>query len=103
MRVAISNKHKWENRDSWIAGNIRVNRSGLSMELNPLDLPRTGGDHDGDAFAVAALFTKEAQHEAKTKMHPKYAPSIWTSVTSANKCPYNITLDAMTAIYSATK
>ena len=59
--------------------------------------------HDGDAYAVVALFTKEAQNEAKTKMHPKYAQSMWTSVTSANKCPYSITLDAMTAIYAATK
>ena len=59
--------------------------------------------HDGDAMCVVALFTKEAQNEAKTKMHPKYAESIWTSVISANKCPYSVTLDAMTAIYAATK
>jgi len=103
LRVAISNKHKWENRDSWLAANVRVNRSGMCMSLNPLDLPRTGGDHDGDAMCVVALFTKEAQAEAKTKMHPKYAESIWTSVTSANKCPYSIQLDALTAIYAATK
>jgi DNA-directed RNA polymerase beta' subunit len=92
-----------ENRDSWIAGSVRVTRTGMSMALNPLDLPRTGADFDGDAMAVVALFTKEAQQEAKTKMHPKYAPSIWTSITSANKCAYTITLDAMTAIYAATK
>lgn len=73
------------------------------MSLNPLDLPRTGGDFDGDAYAVVALFTKEAQKEARTKMHPKYNESMWTSVTSANKCPYSITLDAATAIYAATK
>jgi len=73
------------------------------MALNPLDLPRTGADHDGDTMCVMALFTKEAQDEARTKMHPKYSKSLWTSVTSANKCPYSITLDAATAIYAATK
>ena len=73
------------------------------MAINPMELQRLCGDHDGDAIPVIALFTKEAQNEAKTKMHPKYAKSMWTSVVSANKCPYGITLDAMTAIYSATK
>ena len=102
-KMVIYKRDPVENRDSWIAANVRVNRSGMCMALNPLDLPRTGADHDGDAMAVIALFTKEAQNEAKTKMHPKYAESIWTSVTSANKCPYSIQLDAMTAIYAATK
>ncbi|HQF37196.1 MAG TPA: hypothetical protein PLL26_06200 [Candidatus Dojkabacteria bacterium] len=102
-KVVIYKRDPVENRDSWLAANVRVDRSGMSMALNPLDLPRTGADHDGDALAVVALFTKEAQEEAKTKMHPKYATSMWTSVTSANKCPYSITLDAATAIYAATK
>lgn len=102
-KLVIYKRDPVENRDSWIAANVRVNRSGMGMALNPLDLPRTGADHDGDTMAVVALFTKEAQNEAKTKMHPKYTESIWTSVTSANKCPYSIQLDAMTAIYAATR
>jgi len=57
----------------------------------------------GDQCAVVSLFTKEAQEEAKTKMHPKYASSIWTSVVSANQCPYVIKLDAAVSIYAATK
>jgi len=57
----------------------------------------------GDQVAVVALFTKEAQEEAKTKMHPKYASSMWTSVLSANQCQYTIKLDAAVAIYAATK
>ena len=57
----------------------------------------------GDAMAVIALFTKEAQEEAKTKMHPKFAESMWVDVTSASTCPYKIKLDAATAIYAATK
>jgi len=102
-KLVIYKRDPVENRDSWIAASIRVNRTGMSMFLNPLDLPRTGADHDGDAMCVVALFTKEAQNEAKTKMHPKYAQSIWTSVVSANRCPYSITLDAAVAIYAATK
>ena len=92
-----------ENKDSWLAGDVRVDKDGMSMKINPLDLPRIGGDHDGDQVAVLALFTKEAQEDAKTKMHPRYAESMWTSVTSAEKCSYSITLDAATAIYAATK
>lgn len=91
------------NKDSWLAAHIKVKRSGMSLSLNPLDLQRLGGDHDGDALAVVALFTKEAQNEAKTKMNPKYSTSMWTAVKSANECPYSITLDALTAIYAATK
>lgn len=33
-------------RSSWLAGNVRVDREGVSMMLNPLDLDRVGGDHD---------------------------------------------------------
>jgi hypothetical protein len=57
----------------------------------------------GDAMCVVALFTKEAQQEAKEKMHPQFAESMWTDVTSAATSPYKIKLDAATAIYAATK
>jgi len=33
-------------RSSWLAGNVRVDREGISLRLNPLDLVRVGGDHD---------------------------------------------------------
>jgi DNA-directed RNA polymerase beta' subunit len=102
-KVVIYKRDPVENKDSWLAANVRVDPEGVSMKLNPLDLPRLGGDHDGDQVAVLALFTKEAQEDAKTKMHPRHTQSMWTSVVSANKCPYMITLDAATAIYAATK
>lgn len=57
----------------------------------------------GDQVAVLALLTKEAQEEAKAKMHPHYSEALWTSVTSANLCPYSIKDDAMAAIFAATK
>lgn len=37
-----------DDRDHWLAADIRVDRNGMTMMLNPLDLPRLGGDHDGD-------------------------------------------------------
>lgn len=102
-KVVIYKRDPVENKDSWLAADVRVDREGMTMKLNPLDLPRTGGDHDGDAYAVFALFTKEAQEEARSKMHPRYTESMWSSVVSADKCPYQITLDAATTIYAATK
>lgn len=102
-KLVIYKRDPVENRDSWLSAYIRVENDGYGIKLNPLDLPRTGGDHDGDTYACVALFTKEAQEEAKQKMLPTNSSSMWTSVTSSSSCPYQITLDAMTAIYSATK
>jgi len=102
-RVVIYKRDPVNSRDNWLAGDVRVDKDGISMRLNPFDLDRLGADHDGDQVAVLALFTKEAQAEAKAKMHPRYAKSMWTNITSADKCNYNLTLDAATAIYAATK
>jgi len=38
-----------ENRNSYVAGHIRVEPSGFVMKLNPIELKRQGADHDGDA------------------------------------------------------
>jgi DNA-directed RNA polymerase beta' subunit len=102
-KVIIYKRDPVNSRDSWLAANVRVDNDGISMRLNPLDLPRTTGDFDGDQFAVLALFTKEAQEEAKTKMHPAHAESIWSYITNIGECPYQIKLDAATTIYAATK
>ncbi len=102
-KMVIYKRDPVENKDSWLSAYVRVEEDGLSMKLNPLDLPRTGGDHDGDTYACMALFTKEAQEEAKKNMNPRHSEAVWTNVTSANSCPYQITLDALTAIYAATK
>jgi propanediol dehydratase large subunit len=52
---------------------------------------------------VIPVFTKEAIAEAKEKMHPRHTESMWTRIINANQCPYQITHDAATAIYAATK
>jgi len=36
-----------ENRNSYVAGNVRVERDGFAMSLNPLELKRNGADYDG--------------------------------------------------------
>jgi hypothetical protein len=58
---------------------------------------------DGDTYCIYSLLTKEAQEEAKKSMNPRHSKTMWYSVTSNDKCPYEIKLDAATAIYAATK
>jgi len=101
-KLIVYKRDPVENRESWVASNIRVLDEGSVLKVNPLNLPRTGGDHDGDVFAVASLFTNEAQQEAKEKLHP-FSMNMWSSVSSSNKIPYSIDMDAATAIYAATK
>jgi len=91
-----------ENRNSYVAGNVRVERDGFAMSLNPLELKRNGADHDGDAMATYPLFTKQATEEAKAKMHPKYSKSVWAETVTNTGIGYSIQLDASTAIYNAT-
>ncbi len=102
-RVILYKRDPVENRESWIASNIRVDEEGYSVYLNPMDLPRLGADHDGDQCAFIPLFTNESIKEAKEKMHPRYSKSMWTSVTNISSCPYTIELDAAAAIYASTK
>jgi len=92
-----------ENRDSYVAGSVRVESNGFVMSLNPLELQRNGADHDGDAMAVFPLYTKEATEEAKLIMHPKYSKSVWYDTVSNRNALYGFfTSDAMVSIYNAT-
>ena len=102
-KLVLYKRDPVENRDSYLSANLRVDKDGYALALNPLDLPRTGGDHDGDTYAVMALFSKQATKEAKEKMHPKYTNSMWTSVTSIDKNNYVIKMDAAVAIFNATR
>jgi hypothetical protein len=86
-----------------LAANIRVDKDGFVLKINPLDCPRIGGDFDGDAIAIYPLFTKEAISEAKEKMHPQHTKSMWVNPASVNRCPYSIELDAASTIYTITK
>lgn len=41
-----------ESRNSYMAGNVAVLEDGFAMHINMLDLPRCGGDFDGDTMGV---------------------------------------------------
>lgn len=103
-KIVLYKRDPVENRNSYVAGNIKVNEEldQFTMGLNPLELKRNGADHDGDAMAIFPLFTKEATEEAKKKMHPKYSKTVWQDTVSSNQIGYHIELDAAVSIYNAT-
>ena len=43
-KVIIYKRDPVNSRDNWLAANVQVERSGVSMSLNPLDLNRLGAD-----------------------------------------------------------
>lgn len=102
-KVVIYKRDPVENRDSWMSAYVRVDSDGYVIKINPMDLPRTGGDCDGDQYVIFSLLTNEAQKEAKQKMNPRHNKSMWTKVTNTDQLWYGIDHDAATAIYAATK
>ena len=46
-KLILNKRDPVENRNSYIASYIRVDRDSLVIKLNPLDCPRLGGDFDG--------------------------------------------------------
>ena len=59
--------------------------------------------YDGDAVSIFALLTEEAQKQAKEQMNPRHTKAAWTPTSNAGRISYSLTLDASTAVYSATK
>ena len=102
-KVIAYKRDPTENRDSWISSYMRIDDTGFTMKLNPFDLCKNGGDFDGDAASIFAILTDEAQEQAKKSMNPRHTKTAWQPGGNAGKTAYNITLDASTAIYSATK
>ena len=51
----MNNQKIVENRNSYIASYIRVDRDSLVIKLNPLDCPRLGADYDGGIRHVLLL------------------------------------------------
>ncbi len=103
-KVVIYKRDPVENRDSWMSAYVRVDEDGFVVKVNPMDLPRTGGDCDGDQFVIYSLLTNEAQEEAKQKMNPRHNKSMWKKVTNSDQLWYGVdTHDAATAIFAATK
>ena len=51
-KLILNKRDPVENRNSYIASYIRVDRDSLVIKLNPLDCPRLGGDFDGDSISA---------------------------------------------------
>lgn len=49
-KVVLYKRDPVENRDSYIAANVRVDPDGYTLAINPLDLPRTGADQKTGRF-----------------------------------------------------
>jgi DNA-directed RNA polymerase beta' subunit len=92
-----------ENKDSWISSYVNVEDTGFVIKVNPYDLGKNTGDFDGDAASIYAVLTEEAQKQAKESMNPRHSKSCWYGGVNTNKPIYGLSLDAMCAIYSATK
>ena len=57
----------------------------------------------GDTVAIAPLFTKQAKAHADKTMNPVNSKAKWFNSNSYGKTIYNLDLDAVAALYSATK
>ena len=49
-KLILNKRDPVENRNSYIASYIRIDRNSLVIKLNPLDCPRLGADFDGDSL-----------------------------------------------------
>jgi DNA-directed RNA polymerase beta' subunit len=55
-KVVLYKRDPVDDRDHWLCGNIRIDSSGSTLKLNPLDLPRMGGDHDGECLNLCRFY-----------------------------------------------
>lgn len=102
-KLILNKRDPVENRNSYIASYIRVDRDSLVIKLNPLDCPRLGADYDGDTVALFPLFSKKANDEAREKMNPITSSTMWNDPAKSGKVLYDLKLDATAIIYTATK
>lgn len=102
-KLILNKRDPVENRNSYIASYIRVDKDSLVIKLNPLDCPRLGGDFDGDTVALFPLFSKKANDEARDKMNPIVSTTMWNDPAKSGKVLYDLKLDATAIIYTATK
>lgn len=89
-------------RNLYFSANILINDGRVAI-LNSLDLAPIGGDCDGDTVAIMPLFTKEAKEEAIKNMHISTTKSKMIDSKSLSNTLFVPNLDAMSAIYTATK
>lgn len=88
-------------RNSYYAAEIVIMPKGRGAVTNTLTCGQQGLDYDGDCIALMPIFTEEGNEQAK-KLNPKYSKGAWIN-TMINKVHYNLSLDATSTIYAATR
>lgn len=89
-------------RNNWSASTPIITEGRVCV-VNALEIQPLEGDFDGDTLEILPLFSKEAQAEAKEKMHPLYSKSKWQDTLNNNTIIYGFIHDALATIYRATK
>lgn len=88
-------------RKSWFSATPIITEGRVAY-VNSMDLGPLGGDSDGDTVAVLPVFTNEAKEETRQKLNPTINKSKWKDIASYSGVIYKPSLDAISAIYSAT-
>lgn len=91
-----------QSRNSWFSAKPVITEGRVAY-VNSVDLGPIGGDSDGDTVAVVPIFTEEAKKEIRDKMNPATTKSKWIDPSTNNGVIYIPSLDAISAIYRATK
>ena len=89
-------------RNNWAAFNPIITE-GRVAKVNALDIGPMDGDFDGDALCIVPVFTDEAKQEARQKMNVNYSKSKYYDTMNNTQTIYNLSLDSLATIYSATK
>lgn len=100
--VVVCKRDPVTQRKSWFSATPMITEGRVAY-VNSVDLGPIGGDSDGDTVAVLPVFTDEAKEEVQQKMNPAVNKSKWKDVSSYSKIIYSPSLDAISAIYSATE
>jgi len=89
-------------RSSYYSANVIMLKKGRAAVVNPLTCKAQDLDFDGDAIAIYAVFTNEANKQAE-KMNPAKSKSVWLNPTRSNEQVYKIDLDGLATLYKMTK
>lgn len=89
-------------RGNYFAAEPIVLDHGRGVVINPLHCPPMTLDFDGDCVAMFPVFYKESLKEA-AKLNPRKSKPIWLNLQKTGEQNFNLQLDCVSTIYSATK
>jgi len=102
-KYIINKRDPCENRMSYAASKILIDKNSYVAAISPIDTARINGDFDGDTMVFFPLFTKEANEEAKKKLSPLNTKTMYPNPSWTNQQIYQLTLDAAATVYTLTK